>query len=75
MVSGLAIFLIIIALLVGIVIGYFGARYYMQRYIRENPPITEEMMRTMMMQMGQKPSERKLHQMMQTMRTQAKRAK
>ncbi len=73
--SGLAIFLIIIALLVGIVIGYFGARYYMQRYIRENPPITEEMMRTMMMQMGQKPSERKLHQMMQTMRTQAKRAK
>lgn len=73
--SGLAIFLIIIALLVGIVIGYFGARYYMQKYIRENPPITEEMMRTMMMQMGQKPSERKLHQMMQTMRNQAKRAK
>ncbi|WP_408612896.1 YneF family protein [Limosilactobacillus difficilis] len=73
--SGLAIFLIIIALLVGIVIGYFGARHYMEKYIRENPPITESMMRTMMMQMGQKPSERKLHQMMQTMKAQAKKAK
>ena len=31
-------------------------------------------LRTMMLQMGQKPSDRKLHQMMQTMKSQAKRA-
>ncbi|MEE6685537.1 YneF family protein, partial [Limosilactobacillus fermentum] len=38
------------------------------------PPISEDMLRTMMLQMGQKPSDRKLHQMMQTMKSQAKRA-
>jgi uncharacterized protein YneF (UPF0154 family) len=73
-VSGLTILFIIIALLVGIVIGFFGARRYMENYLRNNPPITEDMLRTMMMQMGQKPSNRKLHQMMQMMKTQAKKA-
>ncbi len=72
--SGLTILFIIIALLVGIVIGFFGARRYMENYLRNNPPITEDMLRTMMMQMGQKPSNRKLHQMMQMMKTQAKKA-
>lgn len=70
--SGLTILFIIIALLVGIAIGFFGARRYMENYLRNNPPITEEMLRSMMMQMGQKPSSRKLHQMMQTMKAQAK---
>lgn len=72
--SGLTILFIIIALLVGIAIGFFGARRYMENYLRNNPPITEEMLRSMMMQMGQKPSSRKLHQMMQTMKAQAKKA-
>lgn len=72
---GLAIALIILALLVGLVGGFFGARRYMENYLRNNPPITEEMLRTMMLQMGQKPSSRKLHQMMQTMKSQARKAK
>lgn len=72
--SGLTILFIIIALLVGIAIGFFGARRYMENYLRNNPPITEDMLRTMMMQMGQKPSSRRLHQMMQTMKAQAKKA-
>ena len=64
----------ILALLVGLLVGFFGARKYMENYLRNNPPISEEMLRTMMLQMGQKPSSRKLHQMMQTMKSQAKRA-
>ncbi len=72
--SGLTILFIIIALIVGVVIGFFGARRYMENYLRNNPPITEDMLRTMMMQMGQKPSNRKLHQMMQMMKAQAKKA-
>lgn len=72
---GLTIALVILALLVGIVIGFFGARSYMKNYLRNNPPIDENMLRTMMMQMGQKPSDRKLHQMVNTMKAQAKRAK
>lgn len=71
----LTISLVILALLVGLLIGFFGARSYMKNYLRNNPPIDEDMIRAMMSQMGQKPSDRKLHQMMNTMRAQAKRAK
>lgn len=71
---GATILLVILGLLVGLVIGFFGARKYMENYLRNNPPISEEMLRTMMLQMGQKPSSRKLHQMMQTMKAQAKKA-
>lgn len=70
----LTISLVILALLIGLVGGFFGARRYMENYLRNNPPISEEMLRTMMLQMGQKPSSRKLHQMMQTMKAQAKKA-
>ena len=68
--TGLSIMLIILALLVGLL----GARKYMENYLRNNPPISEDMLRTMMMQMGQKPSDRKLHQMMQAMKAQARKA-
>lgn len=71
----LTISLVILALLIGLVGGFFGARRYMENYLRNNPPISEEMLRTMMLQMGQKPSSRKLHQMMQTMKAQAKKSK
>ncbi len=71
---GMPILWAVIALLVGLVVGFFGARKYMENYLRNNPPISEEMLRTMMLQMGQKPSSRKLHQMMQTMKAQARKA-
>jgi uncharacterized protein YneF (UPF0154 family) len=61
---------VIVALLAGLALGFFGARRYMEKYIRENPPINEDQLRLMMMQMGQRPSEKKLHQMMNSMRQQ-----
>ena len=39
---GLAIFLIIIALLIGLVGGFYGARAYMKKYFQDNPPISYE---------------------------------
>lgn len=69
---GLAIFLIIVALLAGGVAGFFLARKYMVNYFEENPPIDENMIRTMMLSMGQKPSERKINQMMNQMKGQSK---
>ena len=48
--------------------GFFAARKYMEDYLKKNPPINEQMLRTMMVQMGQKPSEKKLHQMMTAMK-------
>ena len=72
---GLAIFLIILALLGGGVAGFFLARKYMVNYIEENPPIDEQMIRTMMLSMGQKPSERKINQMVNQMKGQSKKKK
>ncbi|MCH3904519.1 MAG: YneF family protein [Lactobacillus sp.] len=67
---GLAITLIIVALLLGLVGGFYGARAYMKKYFKENPPFNEEMIRTMMSQMGQTPSARKVNQVMNMMRHQ-----
>lgn len=56
--------LIVVALLGGVAIGFFLARKYMMDYLKKNPPINEQMIRVMMMQMGQKPSQKKINQMM-----------
>ncbi|KRK49458.1 YneF family protein [Secundilactobacillus kimchicus] len=69
--TGIWILIVVIALIVGLAGGFFGARRYMERYIKENPPISEDQLRMMMMQMGQRPSEKKLHQMMNSMKQQA----
>ncbi len=68
----LAIFLIILALIGGAVAGFFLARKYMMDYFEKNPPIDEDMLRMMMLQMGQKPSERKIRQMMTQMNARTK---
>lgn len=69
---------ILIVVVVGIACalgGFFGARKYMENYLRDNPPINEDQLRVMMLQMGQKPSQRKLHQMMNAMQQQAHKSK
>lgn len=70
--TGLAILLIILALIGGLVGGFFISRKYMMDYFEKNPPIDENMLRMMMLQMGQKPSERKINQMMSQMKAQNK---
>ncbi|CEG22534.1 hypothetical protein BN1080_01463 [Planococcus massiliensis] len=61
------IVIVIVALLAGVALGFFIARQYMMKYLQDNPPINEEMLRIMMMQMGQKPSQKKINQMMAQM--------
>ena len=62
----------VIALLVGAAGGFFLPRKYMQDYFKKNPPVNEDMLRMMMASMGQKPSEKKVRQMMQQMKNQGK---
>nr|WP_042350408.1 YneF family protein [Bacillus massiliigorillae] len=62
----------LVALLAGIAIGFFIARRYMMNYLKKNPPINEQMLRMMMAQMGMKPSQKKINQMMQAMNKQTK---
>ncbi|MDQ0350717.1 uncharacterized protein YneF (UPF0154 family) [Alkalibacillus filiformis] len=54
-------------LVAGLLLGFFIARKTMMSYLKKNPPINEQMLRTMMMQMGQKPSQKKINQMMKSM--------
>ncbi|HZK22948.1 MAG TPA: YneF family protein [Atopostipes sp.] len=70
--TGLAIFLIILAFVGGAIAGFFLARRYMIKYFEENPPIDETMIRSMMLSMGQKPSERKINQMVNQMKSQSR---
>ena len=72
MTTGAWIFIVILGILLGAVGGFFLARRYMMNYFQENPPISEDMLRGMMMQMGQKPSERKVKQIMASMKAQSK---
>lgn len=68
--TGVVVLIAIIALLAGAVGGFFLARKYMKDYFKKNPPVNEDMLRMMMMSMGQKPSEKKIRQMMQQMKNQ-----
>jgi uncharacterized protein len=62
----------VLSLIAGIALGFFIARKYMMNYLEKNPPINENMLRVMMMQMGQKPSQKKINQMMKAMSSQMK---
>ncbi len=61
------ILLLLIGLLLGAVIGFFVSRYFMKKYIKQNPPINEEMIKALMMQMGRKPNQKQINQMMKAM--------
>lgn len=62
-----AIMYILIGLVAGAAGGFFIARYVFKKQIKENPPINEKMIRVMFAQMGQKPSEAKIRQIMKSM--------
>lgn len=69
------VFVVLIALVaavLGAVGGFFIARRSMMKYFEENPPVDENMIRTMMAQMGQKPSEKKVQQIVHSMRMHSK---
>ena len=61
------ILILIIGLLIGAVIGFFGARTFMKSYLKKNPPINEDMIKALMMQMGRKPNQKQINQMMKAM--------
>lgn len=45
----------------------FGARAFMKKYLKKNPPINEKMIKIMMQQMGRTPSQKQINQMMKAM--------
>lgn len=69
------IIIVILVFVGGLALGFFLARKYMEDYLQKNPPINEEMLRIMMMQMGQKPSQKKINQMLSMMNKSAENPK
>jgi uncharacterized protein YneF (UPF0154 family) len=68
--TGLWILVVVLALVAGVALGFFIARKYMMSYLKKNPPINEQMLKMMMMQMGMKPSQKKINKMMSAMNKQ-----
>ena len=54
-------------LIAGFIAGFFIARNVMQKYMKKNPPINEQMIKAMMTQMGRTPSQKQVNQMMKSM--------
>lgn len=61
------ILMILIGLIIGAVIGFFVSRKLMTKYLQKNPPINEEMIRTLMSGMGRTPTQKQVNQMMKSM--------
>ena len=61
------ILLLVVGLLIGAVIGFFVSRFFMKKYLKQNPPINEDMIKALMMQMGRKPNQKQINQMMKAM--------
>ena len=54
-------------LILGLIGGFFGARWYFKRQLEKNPPVTEKMIRVMLTSMGRKPSEKQVREIMRQM--------
>ncbi len=61
------IFQILGGFIVGAIAGFFIARKVMEKYLKKNPPINEQMIRAMLSSMGRKPSQKQVNQTMKQM--------
>ncbi|MBF0778074.1 YneF family protein [Streptococcus cuniculi] len=69
---GLAIVLIIVAFAGGVALGIYLSRKQVENYIADKPVLDENALRAMMSQMGQKPSEAKVQQVLRQIKSQQK---
>ena len=57
MTTGGWIGVMVAALVIGLVVGFFAARWFFKRQLEKNPPINEAMVRALYQSVGRKPSE------------------
>jgi len=58
---------VLLGFIAGGVVGFFVSRRFMTKYLKKNPPINEDMIRTLMSGMGRTPNEKQVKQMMKQM--------
>ncbi|QIK70909.1 YneF family protein [Erysipelothrix sp. HDW6C] len=58
---------VLLGAVIGGVAAFFFTKRMFEKQLKENPPINEKMIRAMYMQMGRKPSEAQIRQIMKSM--------
>ncbi|MBR4486878.1 YneF family protein [bacterium] len=58
----------LLGIIAGAIIGFFITKRYYDKQLKENPPITEEQIKIMFSQMGRKPTEKQVRQIMYSMK-------
>ena len=58
---------VLFGLIVGLVVGFLLAKHFMKKQLKDNPPINEEMIKTVMRGMGRNPSQKQVNQLMKQM--------
>lgn len=58
---------LVIGVIVGGIVGFLVSKKIFTNQLKKNPPINEKMIRAMFMQMGRKPSESQIKQVMNSM--------
>lgn len=58
---------LVIGLAVGLIVGFFISKKLVSKQLKENPPINEEMIKTLMRGMGRNPSQKQVNQLMKQM--------
>ncbi|MGL4647487.1 MAG: YneF family protein [Mycoplasmoidaceae bacterium] len=61
-----------IALAIGGFIGYYFAMKQFKKQLKDNPPINEKQIRALYQQMGRKPTEKQIKQIIESFKKQAK---
>ena len=56
----------IVGAIIGCLVTFYFTRKKFEKEIKENPPINEKMIRAMFLQMGRKPSEAQIRQIMKS---------
>lgn len=56
----------LVGLIIGAVLGFYFTKRKFEKELKETPPINEKMIRAMFLQMGRKPSEAQIRQIMKS---------
>lgn len=56
----------LVGVVIGWILGFYFTKKKFEKELKENPPINEKMIRAMFLQMGRKPSEAQIRQIMKS---------
>ena len=56
----------LVGIVIGAILGFYFTKKRFEKGLKDNPPINEKMIRAMFLQMGRKPSEAQIRQIMKS---------